>query len=256
MTPQTLALALIAKRLSCLPLGTDKRPTRKWKQWQQRLPTVSEVTDWTEAASVALITGTINGLVVVDCESMTDAAWTTGRLGPTTCTVRTRRGLHLYFRHPQSSVRNAVRVHGRYDVRGDGGYVVAPMGIANGHTYTWRSGSYSELSTCPVFDSSWLPEVEFAAPKDDDMRALPNVVDQAARYLAKCEPAIAGQGGRKQTFAVAACMVRDFGLSVSQAFSLMQEWNQRCDPVWSDRDLLREIEGAAERGSKTIGSKL
>ena len=256
MTPQTLALALVAKRLSCLPLGSDKRPTRKWKHWQKRVPTASEVMTWTEADSVALITGAINRIVVVDCESMTDAAWATGRLGPTTCSVRTRRGLHLYFKHPQQSVRNAVRVDGRYDIRGDGGYVVAPMGTAYGHTYTWRNGGYIELETCPVFDLSWLPSVEFAAPKEDDMRALPNVVEQAAKYLAKCDPAIGGQGGRKQTFSVAACMTRDFGLSVAQTFDLMSEWNKRCDPMWSDTELLREIEGASLRGTKTVGSKL
>ena len=45
--------------------------------------------------------------------------------------VETPRGVHLYFRHPGTHVGNRTRVKDetakpRYDIRGDGGYVVAP----------------------------------------------------------------------------------------------------------------------------------
>ncbi|MCA9174281.1 MAG: bifunctional DNA primase/polymerase [Planctomycetales bacterium] len=253
-----IAMALVRRGHSCLPLGGDKRPTRKWKQWQTALPTAREVAQWTEAVSIGLVTGEIGGVVVVDCESMVDAAWTIARHGqPTCCSVRTRRGLHLYYRHPGWRVPNAQRVCNRYDVRGDGGYVVAPGAVANGHLYEWRSGRLSELSSCPMFRREWLPEqplIEVEA--HDGINAFPAAVERAMRYVDAVPGAVSGQGGHKATYVVAATLTRDFGLSVAQAFEVMRTWNERCEPPWSERDLLRTLENAAAKGTKSIGSKL
>lgn len=253
---KAMALAMVARGYSVLPLGENKRPTRKWKHWQQRTPSVDEILTWDEAASLALITGAISGVVVVDCESEVDAAWCLARLLPTGCMVRTRRGMHLYYRHGGERVRNAVQVDGRYDVRGDGGYVVAPGAVARGHEYEWHAGSLGSIRKCPVFDPAWMPAIDNeSAEVPSGEAAAVDVVDRAAMYVAACEPAVAGQGGRKRTFRVAACLTRDFGLSVSQAFDVMQPYNERCNPPWTEKQLLREIEGAAARGTRAIGVK-
>ncbi len=49
-------------------------------------------------------------------------------------------GLHLYFAHPGRTVRNSVGALGPgVDVRGDGGYVIAPPSRhASGGTYRWK----------------------------------------------------------------------------------------------------------------------
>src|SRR5690606_17775107 len=58
---------------------------------------------------------------------------------PRTATVRTGKGRHLYFRHPGGTVRNFTRKLPGLDLRGDGGYVVAPPSThANGERYVWE----------------------------------------------------------------------------------------------------------------------
>lgn len=81
-----------------------------------------------------------------------------------------------------------------------------------------------------------------------------DVVARAAAYLDRCEPAIQGQNGSTQTFRVAMKLVRGFGLDEGTAFAVMQPWNRRCDPPWSDSDLKRKLRQAAERGTMAHGS--
>lgn len=67
---------------------------------------------------------------------------------------------------------------------------------------------------------------------------------RAEKYLAKCEPAISGQGGHSVTFRVVRSIVWGFGIVGDEALSILQSWNQRCDPPWSDRDLRHKIREA------------
>jgi hypothetical protein len=86
-------------------------------------------------ANVAVRTGSASGLVVVDIDpahggddALAELTAVHGPM-PSGRTVRTGSGgRHLYFRHPGGLVRNdAGRLLGRgIDIRGDGGYVVAP----------------------------------------------------------------------------------------------------------------------------------
>lgn len=80
--------------------------------------------------------------------------------------------------------------------------------------------------------------------------------DRARAYLAKCDPAIQGSGGRTTTFVTAQRLVRGFALSVDEAFDLMLEWNQRCQPPWSERDLRVKCEEAAKSGRFNEGDML
>lgn len=84
----------------------------------------------------------------------------------------------------------------------------------------------------------------------------PSAFDRARAYLAKCEPAIQGSGGRTVTFVTAQRLVRGFALTVEDAFTLMSEWNQRCQPPWSDRDLRVKCEEAAKAGRMHEGDML
>lgn len=72
---------------------------------------------------------------------------------------------------------------------------------------------------------------------------------RARAYLAKCEPAIQGANGSRATFVVAAKLVHGFELSQEQAFDLLaEEYNPRCSPPWSERDLRRKVNEAADKG--------
>lgn len=69
-------------------------------------------------------------------------------------------------------------------------------------------------------------------------------VKRAMAYLAKMPPAISGQGGHNTTYHAAAIMVDGFGLSVDDAMAALAEWNARCQPPWTDKELRHKIEDA------------
>lgn len=71
-----------------------------------------------------------------------------------------------------------------------------------------------------------------------------SVVERAARYVAKCDPAIAGSSGHNVTFAVACSLVLGFCLTPEEALPIFSEWNQRCQPPWSYKDLIRKLHEA------------
>jgi RecA-family ATPase len=80
-----------------------------------------------------------------------------------------------------------------------------------------------------------------------------DVIERARRYLAKMPPAIAGQHGHDQTFAVACTLVQGFGLSVAEAAPLFAEYNARCSPPWSEHDLAHKLADADRAAPPTEG---
>ncbi len=88
-------------------------------------------------------------------------------------------------------------------------------------------------------------------------RADATAVIRARKYLLQCPGAISGSGGHNATFMVAQRLVRGFSLSNDDAFDLlMTEWNPRCCPPWSERELRRKVEQAASTGRFADGDML
>ena len=71
-----------------------------------------------------------------------------------------------------------------------------------------------------------------------------NPLEAAKRYISKIDGAVSGAGGHNRTYRVASLLVEGFSLNVSEAFQVMSDWNKKCKPEWSDRDLLHKIESA------------
>lgn len=97
-------------------------------------------------------------------------------------------------------------------------------------------------------------EVEAEAPRMVSKRI--NLVDRyirAERYLAKCQPAISGSGGHNQTFSVVRILVSGFGIRGEEALGMLQEWNRRCNPPWSERELRHKIREAETKVHKKAG---
>jgi len=80
--------------------------------------------------------------------------------------------------------------------------------------------------------------------------------ERARAYLARVPPAIAGQRGDLQTFQTCCRVVRGFALDDDQAFAVLAEWNARCQPPWTERDLLQKIRSARRNGREPIGGLL
>jgi RecA-family ATPase len=76
------------------------------------------------------------------------------------------------------------------------------------------------------------------------------LIEQAARYLQSIPPAISGQGGHSQTLNAARALVWGFNLPEAQAMELLSQWNQGCQPPWSQRELEHKIK---EANSKEFG---
>lgn len=76
----------------------------------------------------------------------------------------------------------------------------------------------------------------------------PGDVEARARaYLATIPPAVSGQHGHDRTFYAAGRLVRGFDLSPAAALPLLAEWNARCEPPWSERELSRKLEQQANQ---------
>ena len=82
-----------------------------------------------------------------------------------------------------------------------------------------------------------------------------SVADFAINYLkTKAPPAVQGAQGDQTTFRVACDLVRGLLLEPELALKLMIEhYNPRCKPAWSEHDLRSKIESAKSNGSFQLG---
>ena len=60
-------------------------------------------------------------------------------------------------------------------------------------------------------------------------------------YLQKLPPAISGSGGHVATLKAANALVIGFGLSIDDAWPYLEEYNKRCEPEWSPRELEHKL---------------
>ena len=147
-----MAMRYLSMGWSIIPLRiSDKMPAIQWKEFQERQPTEEEVGHWfehgvpdghggsTKAFGLAVVTGHLSGLIVADCDNQDALTYAVTEAGLfSLMTVATTRGQHIYFKHPGGSerIQNKVGGLGRdwpsvqgFDLRGDGGYVVAPPSV-------------------------------------------------------------------------------------------------------------------------------
>lgn len=125
---------------------TDPAVLRRW--WRR----------WPDA-NVGVVTGARSGIVVLDIDprhggdvSVEDLTAAHGRL-PATAESRTGGGgRHLFYAHPAFHVPNAVDIAPGFDLRGDGGYAVAPPSRhVSGTDYVWVHPPAGTLARLPAW---------------------------------------------------------------------------------------------------------
>jgi hypothetical protein len=96
-------------------------------------------------------------------------------------------------------------------------------------------------------------------PAPSEMPVAPPVApadayDRARKYVAQMPEAISGAGGHAATFKAALVLTRGFNLSDGEALALLvNEYNPRCAPPWSRRELQHKIKQARQRGRLPAG---
>lgn len=171
MSKQDDALELLDRGWPVIPIEPNhKRPLIKWKGYQDRLPTEAEVMEWWDQwpeAEIALVTGQVAGVLVVDCdnEDALHAAFDAGMRSP--IKVKTKRGWHLYFKHPRDGVRRGPRagVNSRgqdwpkidgLDFRGDGSYALLPPST----NYSWEIEPGLDIEDDMPIWQDWRPKLK------------------------------------------------------------------------------------------------
>lgn len=123
----------------------------------------------------------------------------------------------------------------------------------------WIHGIDVPLSEVPFFAFDVLAELESRrqeAPQPEPVepptikftagaKGGPDNLARASAYLAKVDPAISGQRGHDKAFRAACLIGPGFDLTPSEATHLLRnEYNPRCEPPWSDRELMHKVEDA------------
>lgn len=170
-------------------------------------------------ANIGVVTGRASGLLVIDIDgeegkqSLDDLERRFGKL-PTTLESSTGRGRHLYFQYPAGiSIRNSIgKLEKGLDVRGDGGYVVAPPSDhVSGAEYKWVLET--ELAPMPVWTTKILAQPRHEASGNNGTGGK------------------ISQGQRNGHLTSLAGVMRRSDMSVSAIeAALLEENNLRCDP--------------------------
>jgi len=228
--PIAAAARLLARGWSPIPLvPRDKRPLLPWEPYRHRRPRPGELVAWRRRwpeANVGVVTGVVSDLVVLDVDpdkgGEASLAELEARFGPLPATLVVRTGgggRHLWFRHPGEPVPCAVGLRPGLDVRGDGGYVVAPPSIhPSGRPYRFEEAAAREPAPLPGWLLALLAEA----------RPRPGHPPGFWRRLLR-EGLVEGE--RNTKLASLAGLLLRHGLEPGTVLELLQGWNLgRCRP--------------------------
>ncbi|MBL0058268.1 MAG: bifunctional DNA primase/polymerase [Elusimicrobia bacterium] len=234
-----------------LPGG--KRPLiPSWKEFQTRRATAEEIHCWWETwpdANVAVVTGGVSGLVVLDVDGPVGRASIVGKELPITVSVKTGKGFHYYYRHPGGVVGSPPGILPGLDIRGDGAYVVAPPSIhENGTIYEWPfplSPEDTPLADMP----NWLRDmvVPTAMPvMSNGLAPHPALLPLRATEYVDLLNGVE-QGRRNATAARLAGRLLAKGHARAEVIALLSVWNEKNDPPLAHDELVRVVNSIAHR---------
>lgn len=245
------ANAYLQAGLSVIPIASrSKTPLISWQQYQHRRAKAEEINAWLSEwpnANVGIVTGLISGLVVIDLDTEEAKDKLKERVpGFDFTTVprsRTGKGWQLFFKHPGVNVPNRTGVIPGLDVRGDGGYVVAPPSIhPSGKHYRWEVPIKGELPKLP--------------PELLKLISSPTNGENNYRERFNTEQALAGvpEGQRDETLFRLACKLRSADMPQDMAESLILEAAKNCQPPFLEREALEKVRNAYSRYQASKGT--
>lgn len=233
-----------------LPMG--KKPAILWDDYNTRVSTPQEIEGWYAMYpfyNVGLVAGTVSNLVMIDADSESAVKFCKLHMAPTPLRIKTRKGLHFYFRHPGGHIKTKTRIHPAQpiDIRADGGYVVSIGSVhETGYVYNFDDGaSLVPINQLPIYNPEWFPEHKGLTWGEKLVTVEKSKQDKALAWLERQEGA--SEGGRNaEVFRLAAWLIRDMEVDPDDALDALEAWNQRCNPPLPDRELERTILSAAK----------
>ena len=170
--------------------------------------------DW-PIANVGIATGSESGIAIVDADG--EAGLTSlynMELPPTLAVSTGSGGLHLYYGYIPGIKNSSKKIADGIDVRGDGGFVVAPPSLhITGNKYEWLNG--------------------------DDLSPYPLPVDAVDdRYEVVDTPDAIPSGMRNDALLRLAGVLRRRGLNEDEIFAGLKAVNdRRCKPPLSEQEV-------------------
>jgi hypothetical protein len=260
----------------------DKGKLPIFKSWPTR-PFL--IDDYRYATGCGIQGGGIHKIVIVDIDGDLTVALQeleeSGLVLPETLTASTPRGgRHYFYRYEDKTPKNGVKIwkssasNGKdrkgkpipiaaIDIRSENGFVVAPP---SHERRVWLTES-TEIALIPEWILCKAIEIEpvieqrtieqrIQEKQRSDKHREHDVVERASKYLEKMEIAIQGQNGSGATIHAMSRIALGFNLTDNQALQAASEWNKRCEPPWSNNDLLRKIREGRKLGQTKPGELL
>ncbi len=205
----------------------SRSPDRIWRWWRR----------WPDA-NVGIRTGRESGLVVLDVDvrhggdtSLETLEATYDRLPPTLTALSGGGGKHLYFLHPGRHIPNSAQVGGfpGLDVRGDGGYIVAPPSLhQSGQHYAWEALSHPVAALPRWLCDLLTPPGRSMSGGSPRSRVSPSS-EVEARWLRRALERVR-PGTRNVTGYWLACRLRDAGVSQEAAEAILLRYAAQVPP--------------------------
>lgn len=218
---------------SVLPKEPDEKGELKatWKPYQSRKPTPEELQKWFGNGvkrNIGIVTGSISGIAVVDLDTPEAVQIAKDLELQDTPVVKTGKGYHLYYQY-RAGIRNFQKRDDLpgIDLRGDGGYVVAPPSIhTSGAQYAWVDGK--KLGRIPLAE---FPEIILAKHGNNSHKTPVKELYKGAT-----------EGSRNDMLArLAGSWVRA-DLSLEDCLENAYTWNTRNNPPLPEREVEQTVE--------------
>ena len=202
-----------------------KKDKRAIKNWWSRYPD----------ANIGIATGSISGgIIVIDIDIDEDKGiygddslrtWENenGELPETWRAITGRGGYHIYYRSDEK-IKNTTNLYPGIDIRGEGGYVIAPPSIhLNGNYYRWEIDP--EDTDIHFADQQVMKFINGVGKQSE-------IVEQKPKFKL---PDRIKEGSRNDTLYRYGCSLQSKGYTDEEILNKLEDANTRCDvPLQED----------------------
>jgi len=229
-----------------------KKSFVKWTQFQKRLPTEAEVSQWftqNPDANIGIVTGKLSNLCVFDIDSQEAQEYADEQGGfPDTPKAKTGKGWHYYMSYPDFEVRPSVNKELEIDIRAEGGLIVAPPSIhGSGVAYEWEEGrSFADIDPASCNSVPWVIDyLKEISKKEKPVQKKDNAVaittPPAKNEYAELLKNGCSQGSRNSSALKLVGHLFGKNLADKMVWEMIKDWNTSKNTPPLDKSELKEI---------------